>query len=66
MKKKYNREIRELFVEPDIVWVIRGSWLRWAGHVKIGLGRGLRLACAKENVEKITKIILVGVPYQKE
>lgn len=30
--RKHNRRIRELFGESDIVWGIRGSRLRWAGH----------------------------------
>lgn len=31
--RKLNKEIREVFGEPDVVGVIRASRLRWAGHI---------------------------------
>jgi hypothetical protein len=32
-QKRYNRELEELYNEPNIVNVIKSSRLRWAGHV---------------------------------
>ena len=32
-QKRYNKELEELNIEPDIVNVIKLSRLRWAGHV---------------------------------
>ena len=31
-RKRCNRELQELYSEPNIVNVIKSSWLRWAGH----------------------------------
>jgi hypothetical protein len=32
-RKRYIRELEELYNEPNIVNVIKSSRLRWAGHV---------------------------------
>jgi hypothetical protein len=32
-RKKYNRELEELYNEPNVVKVIKSSRLRWAGDV---------------------------------
>ena len=32
-RKRYNRELEELYNEPNIAKVIKSSRLRWAGHV---------------------------------
>lgn len=32
-RRKHNKEIREVFGEPDVVGVIRASRLRWAGLI---------------------------------
>jgi hypothetical protein len=32
-QKRYNRELEELYNEPNIVNVIKSNSLRWVGHV---------------------------------
>ena len=31
--KRYNRELEELYNEPNIVHIIKSNRLRWVGHV---------------------------------
>lgn len=51
MKGLDNREIRELFGEPELgSWGDRCSRLKSAGHI------------LRKNLEKITKIIYVSLP----
>lgn len=45
-RRKHNKEIREVFGEPDVVGVIRANRLRWAGHI----------------IGKITKTIYKSLP----
>lgn len=40
-----NREVREVFEEPDIVGEIRDERLRWAGHI------------LRKNAEQIPKLV---------
>jgi hypothetical protein len=32
-RKRYSRELEELYIEPNMINVITSSRLRWAGHV---------------------------------
>jgi hypothetical protein len=32
-RKRYNRELKDPYNEPNVVNVIKSSRLRWAGHV---------------------------------
>jgi hypothetical protein len=40
-RKLHNDELHDLYSSPNIVWVIKSSRMRWAGHVAhMGEGRG--------------------------
>jgi hypothetical protein len=41
-RKLHNEELNDLYSSPNIVWVIKASRMRWAGHVvRMGEGRGV-------------------------
>jgi hypothetical protein len=32
-RRLHNEELRNLYVSPNIIWVIKSRRMRWAGHV---------------------------------
>jgi hypothetical protein len=41
-KKLHNDDLHNLYSSPNIVWVIKSRWVRWAAHVaRMGQGRGV-------------------------
>jgi hypothetical protein len=41
-RKLHNEELNNLYSSPNIVWVIKSSRMRWAGHVaRMGEERGV-------------------------
>jgi len=41
-RKLHNEELRDLYSLPNIMWVVKSSRMRWAGHVaRMGEGRGV-------------------------
>jgi hypothetical protein len=40
-RKLHNDELHSLYSSPNIVKVIKSRRMRWAGHVRMGEGRGV-------------------------
>jgi hypothetical protein len=39
-RKIHNEELNELYSSPNVVWVIKSSRMRWAGHNRAYMWRG--------------------------
>jgi hypothetical protein len=41
-RKLHNEELNDLYLSPNIVWVIKSRRMRWVGHAaRMGEGRGV-------------------------
>jgi hypothetical protein len=51
-RRLHNKELRDLFCSPDVIWMIKSRRLRWTGHVaRMGKRRGaFRVLVAKLEV----------------
>jgi hypothetical protein len=61
-RKLHNEELNDLYVLPNIVWVVKSRRMRWVGHVaRMGEDRGVYMVL----VEKPEKKRPLGRPRRR-